>query len=52
MRHEVHDERGRIGKLTLIKGAIDGIYRVRETAKRLKLSARHKAAETVCQGRM
>ena len=30
-----------LGKLSLIKGAIDGAYTVREAAKRLKLSERH-----------
>ncbi|MDR1256465.1 MAG: helix-turn-helix domain-containing protein [Spirochaetaceae bacterium] len=32
---------GELGKLTLIKGAIDVAYTVRETAKRLRLSERH-----------
>jgi hypothetical protein len=41
---------GELGKLTLIKGAIDGAYTVRETAKGLKLSERaYKAAETAGQ---
>jgi transposase len=32
---------GELEKLSLIKGAIDGVYTVREAAKRLKLSGRH-----------
>jgi hypothetical protein len=30
-----------LGKRSLIRGAIDGVYTVREAVKRLKLSERH-----------